>query len=332
MKIKKSVFMLMVMLMGTFTQLVTSVTTIQAFAEGSNQESQVITNQEQSPDGGNPDNKTIASTKESSTEESQKEVDSTENDQIEEKTEEATADQIEEPDSEKPEAQKLENPEKEVRAGGRDITTMEKSGLLPRDKQGKPTILTESSMTLNGNPITEVNPLSIGDEFQIHYTFRIPDEFGKTMADGDYFEFKLPDSDIISLTRRQEGDLIDPDNGMIYGRYIGETNGNVKMIFNDKVSENDDVDGNLMFSMKLDEKSITIPGEYEIEIPGVINDESEIIIIAGKIKSYIQKEYIGDEGLKHKWKVLINPNYLKINDFELKEKTTKGKNGPNIAD
>ncbi|MEG0549618.1 MAG: Cna B-type domain-containing protein, partial [Vagococcus sp.] len=332
MKIKKSVFMLMVMLMGTFTQLVTSVTTIQAFAEGNNQESQIITNQERSPDGGNPDNNTIAPTKESSTEESQKEVDSTENDQIEEKTEEATADQIEEPDLEKPEAQKLENPEKEVRAGGRDITTMEKSGLLPRDKQGKPTILTESNMTLNGNPITEVNPLSIGDEFQIHYTFRIPDEFGKTMADGDYFEFKLPDSDIISLTRRQEGDLIDPDNGMIYGRYIGETNGNVKMIFNDKVSENDDVDGNLMFSMKLDEKSITIPGEYEIEIPGVINDESEIIIIAGKIKSYIQKEYIGDEGLKHKWKVLINPNYLKINDFELKEKTTKGKNGPNIAD
>ncbi|HCM89752.1 MULTISPECIES: Cna B-type domain-containing protein [Vagococcus] len=308
MKLKKSVFMLTVMLMSILAQFVSTIGTIQAFAE--TVDSEVITEQEPGnlPDVKNTINEAIANvpideTVLTSDNEDEKQTDET----IEAETQS--------------EEKKLE--ERAVE-GGRDITKMPNADQLPKDKYGEPMILTDADMTLNGKPITAVDPLKIGDKFQINYQFRIPDEFGATMADGDYFEFSLPESDIITLTESQDGDLVDPDNNIVYGKYYAETDGSVKMVFNAEVSKNNDVDGKLMFSMKIDEKTIIIPGEHTIEIPGVINTDGLVIFIVGQYQSYIEKQYVGSEGDTLKWQVLINPNYLKIDDLTLSDFTRIG--------
>ncbi|MDT2813952.1 Cna B-type domain-containing protein [Vagococcus carniphilus] len=318
MKFKKSVFMLIVMLMGTFTQLATSVGTIHAYAvenetemksveeqktvettESIQDESQSTTNSvNNSKEEAEPINQVTAKENEETEADSEKQVESDVKEEVEEKT------------------------EKLARAGGRDITGLDNANLLPKDKNGRPTILTDVSMTLNNEPINELNALGVGDMFQIVYKFEIPDAFGKEMLENDYYEFQLPSSEVVELPENREGDLIDLDNGIVYGKYYAETNGNVKMVFNDKVSKNDDVDGELMFSMKVDEKKITIPGGYEIEIPFVAGDNSEIIYVTSNIKSYIQKQYNGLNGDTPEWKILINPNSLKMNDLKLEEKTT----------
>ncbi|QNN72425.1 Cna B-type domain-containing protein [Vagococcus carniphilus] len=308
MKMKKSVFMLIVMLMSTFTQLATSIGTIQAYAETDKQEVAKIASSE--PNNAIEESTSQSSTTEISSETNEAESTTRENEEL---TDTLTSEGLENEDAETKEL---------ARAGGRDITSLDEAYMLPKDKDGNPTILTDTEMTLNGKTITEVNPLSIGDEFQINYTFRIPDAFGKKMLDEDYYQFKLPSSDVISLTREQSGDLIDPDNGVIYGKYYGYTNGDVRMVFNEEVRKNDDVDGKLMFSMKVDEHKVTIPGGYEIEIPFVSNDSSEMIYVTSNIKSYIQKQYMGLNGDVPEWKVLINPNSLKMNHLKLNEETT----------
>ncbi|MFY8330282.1 Cna B-type domain-containing protein [Vagococcus carniphilus] len=305
---KKSVFMLIVMLMSTFTQLATSIGTIQAYAETDKQEVAKIASSE--PNNAIEESTSQSSTTEISSETNEAESTTRENEEL---TDTLTSEGLENEDAETKEL---------ARAGGRDITSLDEAYMLPKDKDGNPTILTDTEMTLNGKTITEVNPLSIGDEFQINYTFRIPDAFGKKMLDEDYYQFKLPSSDVISLTREQSGDLIDPDNGVIYGKYYGYTNGDVRMVFNEEVRKNDDVDGKLMFSMKVDEHKVTIPGGYEIEIPFVSNDSSEMIYVTSNIKSYIQKQYMGLNGDVPEWKVLINPNSLKMNHLKLNEETT----------
>ena len=67
---------------------------------------------------------------------------------------------------------------------GQSILDKPSAHLLPKDKEGNRTILTDVEMKLTNKKgeveeISESNPLKIGDVFEIHYTFAIPDQLGK---------------------------------------------------------------------------------------------------------------------------------------------------------
>ena len=309
MKLKKSVFMLIVMLMGIVTQIVTTIGTIQAFAESVDEE-------------------TVTQIKDSSTVNSQNLTFDTQTQEEHSSEEELVTDYDEKKNVEEEASGDESQENKNVRdmEKGKNILDYPQSDLenLPKDKNGNPTILTDVKMTLNDEVITEVNPLKIGDVFQIKYKFEIPDAFGKLMEAGDYFEFDLPSSDAVQLTERQTGPLLHSGTAEVYGEYIAETNGHVTLIFNELLAKNDSVFGELMFSMRIDEKKVTIPGEYPIEIPGTVTNGDQVVVIAAKEKKYIEKEYIKSEGSTIYWKVLINPSYLKIDDLKLRDSTRIG--------
>ncbi|MFW7419372.1 Cna B-type domain-containing protein [Vagococcus fluvialis] len=220
---------------------------------------------------------------------------------------------------------------------GQSILDKPSAHLLPKDKEGNRTILTDVEMKLTNKKgeveeISESNPLKIGDVFEIHYTFAIPDQLGKEVESGDYFEFELPKSEHISLTKDQEGDLVDPDNGAIYGKYYSSKEGHVTMVFNEQVQTHDDVDGHLAFKVEFVEKSITIPGGYEIEVPYVSNSESGFIYVVGKINTYIQKEYLRNDGFTYYWKILLNPTYEEMENIKLTETTRELGGGNAVAE
>lgn len=211
---------------------------------------------------------------------------------------------------------------------GQSILDKSNANLLPTDKHGNKTIFTDVKMMIQSknNPneeeeITESRPLEVGDYFTIHYTFEIPDVLGKEIESGDYFEFDLPKSEDIQLTRDQDGDLIDLDDDTVYGKYYASKDGHVVMTFNENVKTHDDVDGRLSFTVRFEERTIHIPGGYEIDFPYVVDGGGSTLYVKGKHDSYIQKEYKGTEGLTYKWKVLINPTYQKMNNLRLTEST-----------
>ena len=224
---------------------------------------------------------------------------------------------------------------------GRDITGLPSADQLPVDKNNKRTIMTLEKMEVKNSDgstetVNDARPLNVGETFFIYYTFRLPNDLAHEVQDGDYFKYQLPTSEFLSLTEDQSGDLKDPDNGELYGRFEANTDGEVTLIFNDNVHRHDDVDGRIYFSMSVENKKITIPGGYPITIPDVTNTEDTIIWIAGDNKSYIQKEFVELKGDVPTWKVLINPNSLKMNDLRLKDETThkpeENTNGNNAAE
>ncbi|MBO0477646.1 Cna B-type domain-containing protein [Vagococcus sp. DIV0080] len=222
-------------------------------------------------------------------------------------------------------------------ATGESIIEKPSAYLLEKDKYGNPTIFTSVKMVVkdkdgNNEDITESRPLKVGEAFNIEYVFRIPDQLGKEVEAGDYFEFDLPDSEDIQLTSVQTGPLVDPDNGAIYGDFIAEKNGHVIMTFNENVKTHDDVDGKLAFTVKFEEKTIHIPGGYEIDFPYVVDGGDTIIYVKGEHDSYIQKEYLGNEGFTYRWKALINPKYQKMRQLELWEETKEIGGGTAIAE
>lgn len=193
---------------------------------------------------------------------------------------------------------------------GRDISTLE-------GYEGS--ILTSAVMTINGNPITENNPVHVGEAFQIDYKIYIPDALGKNIEDGDYFEFELPEDAPIRLTSEASGELIDPDVNLVFGHYYSDDSGHIRLVFNDNVHLNDDVDGDLQLSFMVDEREVTRPGEIEVLIPGVGSQENDVIYVVSKNQNYIEKTYvdstISDGGLTTiTWRVVINPKLATIHN------------------
>lgn len=193
---------------------------------------------------------------------------------------------------------------------GRDISTLE-------GYEGS--ILTSAVMTINGRPITENNPVHVGEAFQIDYKIYIPDALGKNIEDGDYFEFELPDDAPIRLTSEASGELIDPDVNVVFGHYYSDNEGHIRLVFNDNVHRHDDVDGDLQLSFMVDEREVTRPGEIEVLIPGVESQENDTIYVVAKNQNYIEKTYvdstISDGGLTTiTWRIVINPKLATIHN------------------
>ncbi|MGY3766872.1 Cna B-type domain-containing protein, partial [Vagococcus vulneris] len=329
MKPKKSIFMLIVLLFGIFAQLVTAVGVMTVYADEANS---VVSTQSSDPEitknkqetlqaGSDP----VLNSQELSEDSAQK-VDEPNTAEAEPVVENQDDDSKKTHSSEELEKTDKIEKDKDIReTGGRNILTMPEAEYLYDDVAGNKTIFTDVTMTLNGKPITEDAPLHVGDHFQIMYKFDLPDELSKKMLDGDYYDFELPTSKFIKLTDAQSGKLSDPDHpGVYFGTYDAQTDGHVRMIFNENVPKYDGIDGSLMFTLELNSETIEVPGEVPIEIPGVESKDSEVIYVQGAFEQNLSKKFVSYDYKKQvaKWKIIINPNYEKLDNITLNDRTT----------
>lgn len=203
-----------------------------------------------------------------------------------------------------------------------------------KDKDGNAvkTIFDDVVIKKNGSVIQDGDSININDKLAINYSFKIGDKFGNQINAGDYYEFKLPD-DLKILSNSVTGNLVDKnDPTKIYGTYTVDNKGNAKIIFNENVAKESEIEGSLNFAISVDKNHITKPGELPIEIPFVDGDKNTTVVVKVDAKQMIDKEHtyadeneqIEDNKAKMSYKIRVNTLGFEMSDVVITDLLPKG--------
>ncbi|AFZ89772.1 SpaA isopeptide-forming pilin-related protein [Bacillus velezensis] len=181
-------------------------------------------------------------------------------------------------------------------------------------------ILTDVKLTdEKGKPYDKNNPANTNSPANITIQWAIPNELGKTINDGDRYEFDLPKEFIMhnDITNQP---LTDGDS--TYGTFSINTSGHVIMTFNGEVKEDSNVKGSLYVNTQFNQKEIKGSTTQKIKFP--VNSDTPDITVYFKpnVNKTIEKSGSLDKGInpgKVTWTVDLNKKEEEVKHAKLTE-------------
>ena len=152
----------------------------------------------------------------------------------------------------------------------------------------------------NGNPFTDENPAKYNDTINIHIDWSLLNTV--EILDGDYYEYKLPDTFAVhnAVDRPLENGNQD------LGRFQLDTNGNLKVIFNQNAADRSNRQGIIELNTSLNVNTT----EKEVEIETGIKDgqDKEIVIVVPIFQIDISKSGKINNNSTVNWEIDFNKN------------------------
>ncbi|QEV90615.1 LPXTG cell wall anchor domain-containing protein [Bacillus velezensis] len=181
-------------------------------------------------------------------------------------------------------------------------------------------ILTDVKLTdEKGKPYDKNNPANTNSPANITIQWAIPNELGKTINDGDRYEFDLPKEFIMhnDITNQP---LTDGDS--MYGTFSINTSGHVIMTFNGEVKEDSNVKGSLYVNTQFNQKEIKGSTTQKIKFP--VNSDTPDVTVYFKpnVNKTIEKSGSLDKGInpgKVTWTVDLNKKEEEVKNAKLTE-------------
>ncbi|MDK4256178.1 SpaA isopeptide-forming pilin-related protein [Bacillus velezensis] len=181
-------------------------------------------------------------------------------------------------------------------------------------------ILTDVKLTdEKGKPYDKNNPANTNSPANITIQWAIPNELGKTINDGDRYEFDLPKEFIMhnDITNQP---LTDGDS--TYGTFSINTSGHVIMTFNGEVKEDSNVKGSLYVNTQFNQKEIKGSTTQKIKFP--VNSDTPDVTVYFKpnVTKTIEKSGSLDKGInpgKVTWTVDLNKKEEEVKNAKLTE-------------
>ena len=225
------------------------------------------------------------------------------------------------------EKQEQSKPRK-VKAAGRDITELPGADALFDSDEGR-TIFSGATLTKDGEPI-DGKDIQVDDNLLLEYEWSLPEELRKNIKAGDYFDFHLPDKFVINA-EQLTGNLTD-SNGKVFGTFVINKDGSVRITFTDEVEKNSGITGSLNVAGKVDKNKIDGPGDEDIDIPFTDGNESEtpnIVVpntkaISKKVASKDKNEQIKDNKAHVRWEIIANQTANTMTNGVLTDYLPKG--------
>ncbi|MCY7426251.1 SpaA isopeptide-forming pilin-related protein [Bacillus amyloliquefaciens] len=186
-------------------------------------------------------------------------------------------------------------------------------------------ILTDVKLTdEKGKPFDKNNRANTNSPANITIQWAIPNELGKTINDGDRYEFDLPKEFIMhnDITNQP---LTNGD--MTYGTFSINTSGHVIMTFNGEVKEDFNVKGSLYVNTQFNQKEIKGSTTQKIKFP-VNSDTPEVTVyFKPNVTKTIDKSGSLDKGInpgKVTWTVDLNKKEEEVKNAKLTESLPDG--------
>ncbi|POI17633.1 cell wall anchor protein [Bacillus velezensis] len=181
-------------------------------------------------------------------------------------------------------------------------------------------ILTDVKLTdEKGKPYDKNNRANTNSPANITIQWAIPNELGKTINDGDRYEFDLPKEFIMhnDITNQP---LTDGDS--TYGTFSINTSGHVIMTFNGEVKEDSNVKGSLYVNTQFNQKEIKGSTTQKIKFP--VNSDTPDVTVYFKpnVNKTIEKSGSLDKGInpgKVTWTVDLNKKEEEVKHAKLTE-------------
>ncbi|WP_424161688.1 SpaA isopeptide-forming pilin-related protein [Bacillus amyloliquefaciens] len=186
-------------------------------------------------------------------------------------------------------------------------------------------ILTDVKLTdEKGKPFDKNNRANTNSPANITIQWAIPNELGKTINDGDRYEFDLPKEFIMhnDITNQPltNGDIT-------YGTFSINTSGHVIMTFNGEVKEDFNVKGSLYINTQFNQKEIKGSTTQKIKFP-VNSDTPEVTVyFKPNVTKTIDKSGSLDKGInpgKVTWTVDLNKKEEEVKNAKLTESLPDG--------
>ncbi|AHK48345.1 cell wall anchor protein [Bacillus velezensis TrigoCor1448] len=194
---------------------------------------------------------------------------------------------------------------KSLQSGGSRITQNILTDVKLKDEKGK--------------PYDKNNPANTNSPANITIQWAIPNELGKTINDGDRYEFDLPKEFIMhnDITNQP---LTDGDS--TYGTFSINTSGHVIMTFNGEVKEDSNVKGSLYVNTQFNQKEIKGSTTQKIKFP--VNSDTPDVTVYFKpnVNKTIEKSGSLDKGInpgKVTWTVDLNKKEEEVKNAKLTE-------------
>ncbi|WP_426616640.1 SpaA isopeptide-forming pilin-related protein [Bacillus velezensis] len=200
------------------------------------------------------------------------------------------------------------------------ITSKSAAKSLPGGSRITQNILTDVKLTdEKGKPYDKNNPANTNSPANITIQWAIPNELGKTINDGDRYEFDLPKEFIMhnDITNQP---LTDGDS--TYGTFSINTSGHVIMTFNGEVKEDSNVKGSLYVNTQFNQKEIKGSTTQKIKFP--VNSDTPDVTVYFKpnVNKTIEKSGSLDKGInpgKVTWTVDLNKKEEEVKHAKLTE-------------
>ncbi|QOH65479.1 cell wall anchor protein [Bacillus amyloliquefaciens] len=181
-------------------------------------------------------------------------------------------------------------------------------------------ILTDVKLTdEKGKPYDKNNPANTNSPANITIQWAIPNELGKTINDGDRYEFDLPKEFIMhnDITNQP---LTDGDS--TYGTFSINTSGHVIMTFNGEVKEDSNVKGSLYVNTQFNQKEIKGSTIQKIKFPVHSDTPDVTVYFKPNVNKTIEKSGSLDKGInpgKVTWTVDLNKKEEEVKNAKLTE-------------
>ncbi|MGI9902642.1 LPXTG cell wall anchor domain-containing protein [Bacillus velezensis] len=181
-------------------------------------------------------------------------------------------------------------------------------------------ILTDVKLTdEKGKPYDKNNPANTNSPANITIQWAIPNELGKTINDGDRYEFDLPKEFIMhnDITNQP---LTDGDS--TYGTFSINTSGHVIMTFNGEVKEDSNVKGSLYVNTQFNQKEIKGSTTQKIKFPVHSDTPDVTVYFKPNVNKTIEKSGSLDKGInpgKVTWTVDLNKKEEEVKNAKLTE-------------
>ncbi|RCK09830.1 LPXTG cell wall anchor domain-containing protein [Bacillus licheniformis] len=188
-------------------------------------------------------------------------------------------------------------------SGGNQITQNILTGVTLTDEHGK--------------PYDKSNRADTNSPAKISITWDIPNELGKTINDGDRYEFDLPEAFIMynDITNQPLS-----SDGITYGYFSIDTKGHVVMTFNGDVKEDSNVKGTLFVNTQFNAQKIKGSTTQKIPFP-VKSDTPEVTVyFKPKVSKTIDKSGTFDKGINPgqvTWTVDLNKKLDQVKNAKL---------------
>lgn len=184
----------------------------------------------------------------------------------------------------------------------------------------------------DGNPLLKDTTISDGQDISLEYTWDIPEEIRTQIHAGDYFDFDLPAQFKVQVEKGQllSGQLKDAQ-GTVFGNFTITEDGKVHIVFEKAIEDHSDVHGDFYISGQAVKGENDNPGNNDLTIPFVDNDEIEIPKINIPKEKVLKKEVSGQTSPADEqnqgtitWKITVNEAKLKLNGASLKDALPQG--------
>ncbi|MFB7316825.1 SpaA isopeptide-forming pilin-related protein [Bacillus haynesii] len=195
-------------------------------------------------------------------------------------------------------------------SGGNQITQNILTGVTLTDEHGK--------------PYDKSNRADTNSPAKISITWDIPNELGKTINDGDRYEFDLPEAFIMynDITNQPLS-----SDGITYGYFSIDTKGHVVMTFNGEVKEDSNVKGTLFVNTQFNAQKIKGSTTQKIPFP-VKSDTPEVTVyFKPNVSKTIDKSGTFDKGINPgqvTWTVDLNKKLDQVKNAKLTENFPEG--------